>query len=47
MKNLVWICILALLFCACRKDKDEEYEVPSEQLTEIQNQAEEIICRFI
>ena len=32
MKNLAFICILALIFCASRKDKDEEYEVPSEQL---------------
>ena len=34
MKKLAWICILALVFCACRKDKDDEnYEVPSEQIT--------------
>lgn len=26
MKNLAWILVLALLLCACRKDKEEDYD---------------------
>jgi hypothetical protein len=26
MKNLAWVLALALLLCACRKDKQEDYD---------------------
>lgn len=32
MKNLAWVLALALLLCACRKDKDEEYDASVQNL---------------